>query len=471
MFTLCTVPWFLWRIQPHFFAPIYITSLLLMLTYPVRALMVLLFPDTTVSISPQHYVPAELSLRPQLVTTALSYCLIGVAAYVAFYYLIPFEKYFSRQAVATTRINHWPLRILLIYGMGWIARYYQISTENYSSWFPGEGYDPKSGTILSYFADFCEISYILVWVYWVQRERGSITAWILLIPITVTEVMFALTMQGTKFGLVRLTVFPLMACSLIRGGIPWKTLGIGFCAVVYLVFPFIQTYRDTYRELFGGSIVSPQQGLFLAVEAFPSMYDQPSHYTANVSIDAPVFLLGAVIFLNRFNGFDSVLVMLEHVPVLFDFTYGADFFLAPLALIPRAIWPEKPLTEGLRVYDREILGTSFGTATSPYAVAEGYLNGDLLGILFVMLTLASMQKLLFVLFRIWRKDNGVSLVAYIWFFFWVVNIDNWILPAYAFMSQRAIMFSIVIFLLTWKLPCHKKTQDGFQLSNELRLTT
>jgi hypothetical protein len=91
-------------------------------------------------------------------------------------------------------------------------------------------------------------------------------------------------------------------------------------------------------------------------------------------VDAPVFLLGAVIFLNRFNGFDSLIVMLEHVPVPFGHIYGADMLLAPLSIIP-VPFGLKTINRRLRIYDREILGTDFGSATSPYAVAEGYLNG------------------------------------------------------------------------------------------------
>jgi hypothetical protein len=101
----------------------------------------------------------------------------------------------------------------------------------------------------------------------------------LLVLIAFTEVTFALTIQELNSDWLdsRYSAYGVLLYS-------WagtlKALVVGACGVVYIVFPFIQTYRDMYLSIFG-SVVSLNEGLFLALQALPAMYDQPSHYMAN----------------------------------------------------------------------------------------------------------------------------------------------------------------------------------------------
>src|SRR5262249_37225952 len=143
------------------------------------------------------------------------------------------------------------------------------------------------------------------------------------------------------------------------------------------------------------------------------------------------------------------------VPKSFDYIFGADVIAAATAFIPRAIWPEKPTSESIRVFDREILDSQIATS-SPYPIAEGYLNGGLVGIVFVLLTMAFLQRLLYALFNASEKNHPLMIVSYLWFFYMVVNIDSWVLPAYGFLIQRALIFGLVYFIFTWKLPAFKQ---------------
>jgi hypothetical protein len=458
LFTLCLLPWFLWELQPHFYAPVYITSLLLLLSYPIRASLLFMAPNATVSVSPQHYLPQELTADDDLMTVTLLYTAAGIGAYLIFYYLLPFDKIRIRRFSSHIKpIDHWFLRVSILYAIGWVARYYQISTANFSPWFQGEGYDASSSTLLKYFSDFCEIAYIFAWVYWLKDKNHAFARLTFLALVTVTEFGFALMIQGTKAGLVRLALFPLLVSSATRGRIPWKSMAITGMVVMYFVFPFIQAYRDLHKEIFAESVVSLNEGTFLSLEAASTMYDQPRHYTANVSVDTPVVLLGAVIVLNRFCGFDSLAILLQNVPTPFNYIWGADFFGAVFALIPRAIWPEKPGSESVRIFDREILASDYAT-TSPYPMAEGYLNAGLAGLLLVMFATASLQGGLHGAFKNSKSEHPLLIASYTWFFYMVVNIDSWVLPAYGFLLQRTLVFMIVWVVITWKLPAIKLSQ-------------
>src|SRR5689334_4939679 len=125
LLVLCILPWYLWRREPNICAPIYATSVYLLLAYPLRAILLLVFPNYSVSFFPPPY-------DASLVTMSLLYCVAGMCVYLITYYhfpkpLIPTFKKLSLQ----TSVENWPAKICVVYASGWIVRLYQIATGNY----------------------------------------------------------------------------------------------------------------------------------------------------------------------------------------------------------------------------------------------------------------------------------------------------------------------------------------------------
>jgi len=345
------------------------------------------------------------------------------------------------------QLNDWPAKIVLIYLIGWSSRIYQIKTGNFRTWIWGEGYDITTYTTLNYIGEMCEIGYILTWIYWLKRDKRKVVPWILLLAISAMELVFALTVQGSKIPLVRLMLFPLMASYLMKGRLRIEVLVPVSLAVVFFVFPFVQAYRDFYEEKMGGRIleISLEDGASIALDAVGGMYARESHYTAGLAGDSSVWVFGSVVFLNRFHGFESLALVLEKVPRPFEFMYGKDLLTAPLALIPRAIWPDKPLSNVAPVFDYDIVPNAREgiSSTCPYPIAEGYFNAGLLGVILVMLTLAMLQRLLYSGFFLARRKDPFSVGIYIWLFIWVVEVGTWVLPAYTYLMQRLVVLGAV----------------------------
>jgi hypothetical protein len=439
LFSLCLVPWLLWNKQPNLFAPIYYTSAFLLIIYPIRTFQVLAFPDLVVSILPPPY-------NATLVYAVLLYSIFGISAYFVFYYCLPVRPWRIKSSTSACESNlkSWPGKIVLLYLIGWCARAYQIQTGNFRTWIWGEGYDIKTYTLLTYIGELSEIAYIFMWVYWLCSKARLKTTTLLLIICSV-EVVFALTVQGSKIPFIRLMLFPLMAFYLTRGHLPVKVAAPAVLAIVFFVFPFVQAYRDYYQERFGQSLnVSLEEGASIAVDAVGGMYATDRHYSSVLEAGSGIWLVGAVVFLNRFHGFDSLAVMIKSVPRDFSFVYGKDLLTIPLSLIPRALWPEKPMSDVQRIFDKDITpgpGTSESDMSSscPYPIAEGYFNGGLPGILLVILSLSFLQRSLYSGFYLPRKGDPFSIAVYIWFFIWVVEIGTWVLPAYTYLIQRLLV--------------------------------
>jgi len=441
LFIVCVLPWFFWEREPDLFAPIYFTSIFLTLIYPVRTLMLILFPEYVVSDFPPPYDAG-------LLTRGLLYIIVGIIIYLFFYYnppkiLITRSAGFSLQPPQKS----WPLMILLIYLTGWTVRIYQISTQNYLTFLTGEGYDPRSYTLLSYFAELSVIAYILTWVYWMIQEKHDAKSWFLLLAVVVPEAIYVIAIQGAKTHLVRLILFPMMAYYLVRRKMPAKILVPAVAFVVLFVFPYVQTYRDIYLERFGGNLeIFLQEDLSIASQSLTEMYSRPGYYSAGIS-NAPYWLISSVVFLNRWAGLDGLMAVLTNVPDRFGFVYGKDLLLIPFALVPRTIWPDKPVSDVQSIFDKEIT-SSVGSSTSPYPIAEGYFNGGLVGIVLVMFTLAILQKVLYSGFFLPRQDNTLAICVYIWLFIWIIWIDSWVLPMYVSLLQRVAVLSLVVFFMT-----------------------
>ncbi len=448
LFAMCLIPWFFWRAQPNVFAPIYYTSLFLLIIYPVRTVFLLVFPDYAVSIFPPPY-------NPELVNKVLTYSLIGVGAYILFYYGLPIPP-LPQKAVTPahshSQLKGWVPKIMVIYVAGWCARAYQIQTGNFRTWVWGEGYDITTYTLLTYIGEVCEIGYILTWIYWLKREKRKIVPWILLLGISAVELAFALTVQGSKIPLVRLMLFPLIASYLIKGRLRLTVLVPVSLAVVFFVFPFVQAYRDFYEERFGQLLeISLEDGASIALDAIGGMYGHERHYTAGLAGDSSIWLFASVVFLNRFHGFESLALVLENVPRPFGFVYGKDLLMAPLALIPRAIWNDKPISNVAPIFDYEIVQSTGISSNCPYPIAEGYFNAGLLGVLLVMLTLAMLQRVVYSGFFLARRQDPFSVGVYIWLFIWVVELGTWVLPAYTYLVQRLVILGVVWLLFNGSL--------------------
>lgn len=438
LLVLCCVPWFLWGREPNLFAPVYFTSIFLTLIYPIRIITLLLFPEYSVTYIPPPYDSG-------LVTKGLLCTIMGVMVYLFFYYNPPslllhlpfknlsFENFFQ----------HWPKKILLIYLVGWAVRIYQISTKNYLTFLTGDGHDPTTYTLLSYFAELSVIAYILAWIYWIKRGKYNVKSLLLLLAIAVPEAMYALTIQGAKTHLVRLILFPIMAYWLIRKRLPAKIIVPAVAFTVLFVFPYIQTYRDIYIERFGGYLeVSLQEGLSITREAVAEMYSRPGYYDEALPADTPFLLRNFVIFINRWAGFDGLVAVLTKVPDRFEFVYGKDLLLIPFSLIPRAIWPDKPASDVQSIFDQQIT-MAVGSSTSPYPIAEGYFNGGLMGIILIMFTLAMLQKVIHSGFFLLRQENALAIAVYIWLFTLITWIDSWVLPMFVSLLQRGTIISMV----------------------------
>jgi hypothetical protein len=84
----------------------------------------------------------------------------------------------------------------------------------------------------------------------------------------------------------------------------------------------------------------------------------------------------------RLNQNELVGAAIEYVPAVKEFAAGGTLYLAIIALIPRAIWPDKPVTAGSMGMVSEYTGIRFaeGISVGMGQVMEFYVNFGTIGV-------------------------------------------------------------------------------------------
>ena len=204
----------------------------------------------------------------------------------------------------------------------------------------------------------------------------------------------------SKFALVVIAVFPILAGMLSGNKEPVLMVGIAFVLAyaaalqrfpvrvvaagvvvfVVVVFPFVTLYRSDVRKGgldFGG-----------AVQTAPDVLE-------TLSTDGD---LGAStrLFRLRLREVDNVAVIVQRTPEQIDYRPLSEFAKAPLVgLLPRAIWPGKPVIASGYDFSQEYYGLPSNAYTSSAVTQQGdlYRHGGVAVLLIGTLMIGMTTKL------------------------------------------------------------------------------
>jgi hypothetical protein len=220
------------------------------------------------------------------------------------------------------------------------------------------------------------------WLAWHARNRRQLFLWLCLAlalpPYTVIVTGFlsygigflltVLIFIGTFFR-PRLLLVAVASVAIL--------FGIGFFAS-YL------KHRTTLRDA-----VSGNQSLETRIEAIEDMISSttpfdPFNQMHLQAIDA------------RLNQNELIGAAIGYVPTFRDFAWGGTIYLAALALVPRVLWPDKPITAGSMGLVSAYTGITFaeGTSVGMGQVMEFYVNFGIEGVVVGFLILGMLIRFL-----------------------------------------------------------------------------
>jgi hypothetical protein len=196
---------------------------------------------------------------------------------------------------------------------------------------------------------------------------------------------------GSKGAILLALAAVLIPYGALRRRVPLKALLIGAVVFLWVAVPFNNAYRQTVR---GDAHLTPAE----AVTAAPQIL------TETLTGASPAETVGdsADTMLRRIREIDSIAIITQLTPETIAYRSPWEFAVVPaLGLIPRAIWPEKPIFANGYEFSQEYYGTPRTTYTSTAITGLGdlYRHGGLWTVAVGMLLLGAGCRLFDLLIR------------------------------------------------------------------------
>jgi hypothetical protein len=102
-------------------------------------------------------------------------------------------------------------------------------------------------------------------------------------------------------------------------------------------------------------------------------------------------------FVYRLSEIDMFTTFVQSTPKNIDY-YGTTFLKqSAIAIIPRVLWPDKPVTENLimeRVYNAGVVMRSSSVSAKPAFIVDGYLSGGIIGVFISLFAYGAIAQLI-----------------------------------------------------------------------------
>ncbi len=220
------------------------------------------------------------------------------------------------------------------------------------------------------------------WLAWHARDRRQLVVWLCLALLFPLYTVLASGFLG--FGFVVLMTILIFVGTFFR---PRIALVAGAFVALFVGIGFFASYlehRQALRDAVWGN-----QPLETRIEAVQNMF-------ASMTPFDPFNPMHLQALDTRLNQNELVGAAVAYVPALKPYAAGETIYLALIALIPRAIWPDKPVTAGSMGMVGPYTGMTFaeGTSVGMGPVMEFYVNFGLAGVVVGFILLGMLVRFL-----------------------------------------------------------------------------
>jgi hypothetical protein len=280
-----------------------------------------------------------------------------------------------------------------------LVNLYLMHTGNFGYRAIGEQHVSGAISILGYVGDFGKIALVVGCYYWfVGAALSSIDKAII---VSLSGVLFAsAVLSGMKESVLELLIFSAVTYVATGHLLKIKVL-VPAAVLIATVFALNPYYRTALL-----TVGTNQSRLTAASQAIDLMMRQGTRQNANV------VGTGGEHFLRRVSLFGFMLPVVEKTPSVYDYRLWERYpALLPTAVIPRVLWPEKPLQDQSSDFNRMYI-TDTGNSTTPTTIGWAYMEDGLLGVVILMGILGATAR--FIQEYSLRR-HGASLAAVVMF--------------------------------------------------------
>nr|WP_067057293.1 hypothetical protein [Mucilaginibacter sp. L294] len=155
-----------------------------------------------------------------------------------------------------------------------------------------------------------------------------------------------------------------------------------FVPLLFAAFIFLPAYVSSFRQNAWAGDVDADESSQIALDAALNNDSDESNWT---------------FFAYRLSEIDMFTTFVQSTPQNIDF-YGTKLLQQSLiVIVPRVLWPQKPVTEELvmeRVYDAGVVNRLSVVSAKPAFIVDAYLSGGLLGVFISLFAYGAIAQLI-----------------------------------------------------------------------------
>lgn len=252
------------------------------------------------------------------------------------------------------------------------------------------------------------------------------------------------TVSGNKEPIILCVLAVLIPYGAIRGRVSKPILIIGTLLFLLVVIPFTAAYRQTVRTTQTNLSTSD------AIASVPGILDD----VLNAKSPGEALVSGGDTLLRRVRLVDNVAIIMQLTPEFIPYRSPMEFAVAPvIGLIPRAVWPDKPVIVTGYQFSQEYLGlpSTLYTSSAITPLGDLFRHGGWLVAMAGMFILGTLYRLFDMFIQPERDARGI-------FFLLVflpmmvkseIDVYSWIITAPA---------AVVTAIIGARLACRKPRQ-------------
>ena len=410
----------------------------LLLLYPIRGVVLIFFGDDAMPDYP------GISNYDNLLLISW-YSTIGCLGYIIGYLIIMRGQKIKILRGIEYKVTNDDVTVCFIYFFSaLIGISYKFATGDYMSYLISESRIGALTQIGNLLTAFQWPAFIGSWILWIKGLRNTkFTTLFITIQLVIIPYQF---LQGSKTFLSLLLLSFIFAYYWAKGKIPKTSALLSISIIIIFIFPFVHGFRE-YVNIEHGKIPS----IFnLDIKQIYSLKDDPEQ-DEHDGLEEKLFSFSA-----RYGGIDHLYGITETIPDKLPYKFGIDYSAFLINLIPRAIWPDKPIFSRGSDY-----GVSLGTITSvtPFPIAEAYWDLGIPG-LFIMMIIwgAVLAGILKLYERIYLRPR-LSFFIVTYFLsqiYWISGGESSIPSVISGIPQQVVLMYIIYSLIKRTRKSRKK---------------
>lgn len=220
--------------------------------------------------------------------------------------------------------------------------------------------------------------------------------------------------------------------------------GIAMLIAITALFPLFNITR--------GKLIPEAGGFPTSWSAAASLASHAGEYFGSLTL-GEYLVEGAGGLLDRSAGVDALSLVMKYTPATSPYKLGQDYLVLPVAsLVPRSLWPNKPLIDGSGDYERTYLNSYRQTFSSPHLIPDFYRNFGLAGVVVGAFVVGVCFKKLYATFAPFAAFRPECAL---WYGYCVLNCVHWLeadFVSYACTLMRDIPLLLLATWLAAKFP-------------------